>query len=488
MRTAVVVGSGPGGSAAALALVEQGVGVTIVECGAPVVGGPASAFGTLLNGVTRLTSTNESIVQGGGSSINYGVWITPPTTELQKLFRGKLSQRTIAAFAHTITNKLAEPAPPLIPTTRAAAVIAQGLRIVAPDVFTSAGDDGIPIAEYGSAGAWVRAASTVIGDTRRVPYDLLRGKREARFVRGCVERVSSEPCGGWCVHLSDGRALRADTAFLSAGAIGTAALLQRSKLPYGVHRSVGANLLDHQRTSVLACFPREDRDFAVGARVPDLIVGPDDAAEGRVHAEIVFQPGVEAISTGGLQFLPCPSSRLLGLTPKWLTLSPSCDTTSCDPICCWPCSPTCNPCRSLAAVYVVVGARATGGHVRVQDGRTRVQLPNWSSEGASRVEQMKMTIVERLRTIWSCVIESRGPADTEWHYGGTVPYLEATDERGQVCSATGVPYEGLHVADMSLAPDLPSLNTQGLAAMYGYHIASRCATSCGPAACDMRRQ
>ena len=65
--------------------------------------------------------------------------------------------------------------------------------------------------------------------------------------------------------------------------------------------------------------------------------------------------------------------------------------------------------------------------------------------------------------------------------------MDATDELGRVRSAKGTPYAGLRVADMSLAADLPSLNTQGVAALFGYHIASTYARAGAPATCAMHK-
>ena len=93
MHDLVVVGSGPGGSSAAIAAARRGSRVLIIERGGEVGGPPGKrTLGQLLNAVKHIDNLAPRVA-GGGSAINYGVVATPTANDIANAVGGSHTVR-----------------------------------------------------------------------------------------------------------------------------------------------------------------------------------------------------------------------------------------------------------------------------------------------------------------------------------------------------------------------------------------------------------
>ena len=84
MYDLVVIGSGPGGSSAAVAAAQKGKRVLIIERGPELQSTPGKrTTGQLLNALKHLDDLAPNVA-GGGSAINYGVVATPTVADVER--------------------------------------------------------------------------------------------------------------------------------------------------------------------------------------------------------------------------------------------------------------------------------------------------------------------------------------------------------------------------------------------------------------------
>lgn len=489
METVIVIGSGPSACAAALRLSRSSSSVIVLERGRPMPEAPVHKPGNILNGIMRINRNDQSIVLGGGASINYGVYVTPTKEEMRDMFGGSPPASLKEFHAH-VSSKLATDLPTNRHAGRASSLLASALNVrrEAPikDASIAGGELLRTYADSEEEGAWIKVGSIVDEKTgyRNSPLKLVDQARNVTIHTSTyVVKVSprQETRGKWdgkwrwYAHTEDGRTFEADRIVICAGAIGTAELLLRSKLERGVTSHVGAKLLDHRRVSVMAWYGGCDTISLMDARVNNLFVRKG------LHVEVVTQPGFEGVSNLSTRSVECclSTSDIASCLPSWCTISPTLSTESFDPWCCFgPCAATCNPCRYANSVAFVVGTRAdVPGRVRISaSGSTRVDPSRLSEKSKEELQSLSDLVAETMRKDprTCCVLGADSKrSDTEWHHAGTVPYKLATNSYGEVLDENGVAYSGLQVGDLSLLHTLPTLNTQASAALCGWMVSGK---------------
>ncbi len=271
----VIIGSGPGGSVTAFHLAQAGRSVTVLEDGAYLALDSAPAFSraemeqkyrngglTLAFGRARIQYVEGRVV-GGGSEINSGLYHRTPAAVLERW-------RTDYGVEHLDEERDLVPHyeenerrlnVSKLPEGVAAPLAAQMLRLGASRLSWESRE--VP--------RWFKYDAGAVGGGRRqsmsetfVPDMLAAGARlvpEARVTR--LERRGSH----WIVHgrrnagYGEPFEIAADNVVVSAGAVQTPAILQRS----GVRTNVGKTLRMHPTVKVVAEFadPINDRDAGV---------------------------------------------------------------------------------------------------------------------------------------------------------------------------------------------------------------------------------
>lgn len=482
MPNVIVVGSGPGACAATLRLVNSGYHVTMLERGRPMPSAVMGTTGNVLNGIMRINRNDQPIVLGGGSAVNYGVYVLPPADELSEMFGPLMpSDDMLSKFHDLFSSRIANELGSTRFTTQASSRVAAMMGVCDQHPRRDASvASGVPWTSYGVGATWIRSgtiADTKV-DTRLSPLTLIESHPNVTiFPNVYVTRVERRGTK-WCAVAHCGSMFEADQLLLCAGAIGTAEIILRSNLPRGVHNSVGDTLHDHRRVSVIACYRCLNQMSTTRPLVNNIVVS---APPSRAHVEVVLQPGLDGVTNVcSTAFGVCAStSSIASCLPSWCTISPTLATESFDPwCCCGPCAATCNPCRYVNVVAFVVGMRADRpGCVRVDAiGNTRVHPAQLGDESRERLQVLADNIATNIREDpqTCCVMGAdAGRADTEWHHAGTVPYGRATDATGQLLDVGGRSYDGLYIADISLLLKLPTLNTQAAAALGGWLVASK---------------
>jgi choline dehydrogenase-like flavoprotein len=255
---ALIIGSGAGGALTAATLAEAGISVTVLEEGKRVRQGELAAFsleqmshqyrnaGMTATAGRPPIAYAEGCCVGGGTEINSGLYHVTPPEVLAEWRRGwnvdGLEEQDMAPHFESVSRALSVSPLPWRPP-RASRVLAEGAAALGwraqevPRAFRyapavrgafkqSMTETYLPRAE--AAGAEVLANSRVLS-LRRSPL-----------------ATTTAVCN------IEGRRtlLRARWVFVCAGAIGTAALLQRS----GVRRNVGVALRVHPTSKVVAEF------------------------------------------------------------------------------------------------------------------------------------------------------------------------------------------------------------------------------------------
>ena len=284
----VVVGSGAGGAVTAALLAEAGLDVTVLEDGPWVEPDSVQPFsvdemkakyryggGGAIMGRPPIAYVEGRCV-GGSTEINSGLYHRPPADVVERWREDyridHLEPAVLDGYAEQIERSITvSRVPDGVPA--ASAVLEQGAAklgwraMEVPRVFRYEPGSGLGqkqtmsrtfIPRAVNAGAHVvdrcRAERIVIRDTRAVGVNARRLRED-----GSTERVT----------------FRADHVFVCGGAIGTAALLQRS----GIRGNVGRHLRVHPTAKLAArfSFPIEDRADVPMHQVkhfaPDLTLG-----------------------------------------------------------------------------------------------------------------------------------------------------------------------------------------------------------------------
>lgn len=264
-----VIGSGPGGAITAALLAEAGREVMLLEAGPMLAledtpefsraemerkyrnGGITAAFGS-----TKISYV-EGCCAGGGSEINAGLYHRTPESMLE---RWQKDYTLDGAALHELkpffeanerdlsVSPLQGESPPASLRMREGARKLGWSSMEVPRWFKYDGP----------------------GDTAGRKQSMTRTFIPRAVGAGCILRTDtrvarlSQDAGGWTLHCeSDGEGfdLRANTVFLCAGAIHTAALLRRS----AITQNIGNSLRMHPTVKVVARFPGvvNSRDMGV---------------------------------------------------------------------------------------------------------------------------------------------------------------------------------------------------------------------------------
>jgi choline dehydrogenase-like flavoprotein len=282
----LVIGSGAGGAVTAATLAESGMSVLVAEEGERVRQGEVSAFsleqmgrqyrnGGLTTALGRPPiAYAEGCCVGGGTEVNSGLYhVTPPSVLAE--WRGDwrvegLDDEHLAPHYASVERALSISTLPWEPP-RASRILAEGAAALGWS--------------WQEVPRWFRYDSATHGAHKQSMTEtyLPRAERAgAGVVAGCrVQRLKRSHAATTTAVCSVGgrrELIRARWVFVCAGAIGTAALLQRS----GLRRGVGATLRMHPTVKVAAEF---DAPLDAAADVPVHQVkefGPDLSFGGSV--------------------------------------------------------------------------------------------------------------------------------------------------------------------------------------------------------------
>ena len=495
MHDLVVVGSGPGGSSAAIAAARRGSRVLIIERGGEVGGPPGKrTLGQLLNAVKHIDNLAPRVA-GGGSAINYGVVATPTANDIANAVGGVASQGVLSRF-HDYLRDVGVPQavePKVSPIHRQFANAMQSAWQLseATDQALDAQPPRAPRATNEEKLLYASTAQPLQGFRRDQLSIALAHPHVELWTESDVALVEADGAEGWVLHVvarhgGGGRVrVEARRVVLACGALETPRLIlasaQAGGLPRGVSPHVGRHLVDHGRNEVLYTV-NPGFMASMYSTLPVLI------SHEEVHVEAIHYSGVEAcaISTANC-FARCSTVRtstVIGCLPPFCVFDDTLSTQTFDACCCAPCgvAGTFNPFRCVAdRMLFVVGRRmSVEGSVAVDtSGRRITTLPRYSSEDARAVREaildLKTAIDARVPALAASSESARFRAsetDTQWHFGGTarvnVHDDGAIDASFRLLDAQGVPYATLFVGDNSATRTLPTFNTQTMAALVGY--------------------
>ena len=494
MPDAIVVGSGPAGSACARALAVAGEDVLLLERGGTVAcsaccgeySGPAylcRALGGLRRHpapgvdtcVTRLLPGYGALsgnALGGASAVNFSLWIAPSRDDLARALPAALRTEEIQQLFLKDVDRIAtsEAVAAEFPLTGAQEAVARAFEDerrrhadTAPGPLgmrrelRSTHADGGPV-----LGRHMRGP----GGVRRNAWEALAqapvdGPRIPTEAHCEAARIVARLEGGYRVETADGRAFDAPRVFVACSALETPMLLRRSfaETARGVHAQLGRNLGDHQQSNsawpLCAC----GGPFAhPAAGMPRHSPVSYAVGEARFAVEPTHLPWAFSVMARPYNVFASAEAAATTCcacwTPHWVGYA-----------CC---------CVDFRAVYL---RETEGGHV---DARGNVHLPQ-----ADRArDDASKALRSRARRRIGDALQAGDPPLTlpfrsAWHFAGTAragpdAWCDACDERAQLRDRDGVPYAGLHVADSSLATRPPMANPMSMAAFCG-HAAARAA-------------
>lgn len=484
----IVIGSGPGGSSAAIAAAKNGRSVIILERGEqPTESAMLSAqpsVGAQCNRFKYLDNYAPNVV-GGGSAINYGVLATPTVEDIDKAVGSVNSASVLRNFASHMKNISSH----VSAKTASQPVVKQLSRSIRQTWGLRESND---VALTSSATPARSNSNTVLhvptfasrGNVRlnysRLTYDTglaveIRSKCDVEMLRDLGE--------GWEVVLTDKPNLRAPHVIVACGALETPRLLlnsaQRGGLPRGVSRHVGMHLTDHKRFQ--RTFRMQSGYYSSNENLLPTILSR--SVEGTdVHIEMLVYNGLMAVATSLLPCAPCKASSTIELLPRWVQFRDGLSTQTC------ACNLLgCFSCNALDLInerlVVVLGAEASElGKVWVSaDGLRHTQFPELSDMDLQRLQLVSdsFTEIAKASPYLTDAAKSKfikGLQDTEWHHAGTARM--SIDDDGAVnadfclLDAHQKPYNtvntSLRIGDNSVMRKLTVFNTQVMASLLGY--------------------
>ncbi len=446
----LVVGSGAGGAVTAATLAEAGLSVLVAEEGERVPQGEVAAFslaqmarqyrsGGLTTALGRPPiAYAEGCCVGGGTEINSGLYHVAPPSVLAEWREGwhveELDAEHLAPHYESVEHALSISTLPWEPP-RASRVLAEGAAAL-----------GWSAQEVPRAFRYARATrrthkqgmtETYLPRAERAGATVLERCRVRRLRRAHAATTTAE-----CSVGGRRESIRARWVFVCGGAVGTAALLQRS----GVRRAVGSTLRVHPTVKVAA-------EFAVPL---------DAAADVPVHQVKEFGPD---LSFGGS--VSRPGHVALALAPNWRRDGER--TQEWERIAVYYAAIRSAGCGRVAAVpgirEPVVTYRLTRGDLALLRSGLRRLTHMLLAAGALAVyPSVHSAPVARRGADVADVGAALGRRSTSLmtvHLCSTVPLGE--DERRCPVDSWGRVrgWDGLHVNDGSLLPTAPGVNPQG---------------------------
>lgn len=493
----VVIGSGPGGSSAAIGAASTGMRVLIVERGGalPHAFSATRSTGQLLNALKRLDDRSPNVA-GGGAAINYGVVATPTRADVVRAVGPRMAHDVVSRYS----DYLRDVGMPQASATSIGPVHRDVSNALTRVWRMERREDGAVRASKDmrmtNENTLLHAATSDSSEGIRRHHLRLASQKEHVSVQlhSRVDRIAVDDEGGvvWRVFVSSASrsvVLRSRVVVVACGALETPRLLlhsaARGGLPRGISPHVGAHLIDHGRheltLSVQSGLAPQNHS-TLPLLMSQTIHGQS------VHVETVHYSGLDACGIRCMTCLPCKSSDILECLPSWLTFGSSFSTETFDPCCCVACgvAPLCNPCRCVPDVllYVVGTQTSVEGSVSVDEhGRRITRMPRYSAADVAAVQACVDDLQRSSTAMWS--LSLRGGAatgkktirakdvDTQWHFGGTAR-VDAQSGDGAVAQdfrlldKDQAAYDTLYVADASLMRSLTTFNPQTMASLLGY--------------------
>lgn len=491
----VIVGSGPGGSSAAIAAAKRGRRVLIIERGPQLGSGPGKrSLGQLLNAIKNLDDYAPRVA-GGGSAINYGVVATPTASDIESAVGAAASRRVRSRFENYMQDvgrpQAAEPE--VGPVHRQIALAFQavwGARIRTDQALDDERTEG-PRATNEETLLYSATAQPDVGYRRDQLSIALQLKNVTLWTESHVDWIRDGVGVGsedtvWSLQVSSPRKrclVEAGHLLIACGALETPRLLLVSKqgghLPRGISAHVGQHLVDHRRNEVILRV-RPGYTTTRYNRIPVLV------SHNRTHVQVLHYSGIESLSIATAncagRMFGCRTSRALDCIPPCLVFDEAFSDRTFDAFCCAPLglAATFNPCRCVSdRVLFVVGMRTSvEGSVTIDSrGRRKTLLPQYSGSDIAAVQETIGDITQKIVRLAPALLPDSAPtelaqSDTQWHYGGTVRSSTngdgAVDADFRVLDGQGRPYETLFVADNSVMRVPSTFNTQTMAALIGY--------------------
>ena len=497
MLDAIVIGSGPAGSACARAPALERRRVVVLERGGTVpcsaccgeysgaaylcraLGGlrrhPAPGVDTCVTRVLPGYGALSGNALGGASAVNFSLWLAPSRRDVERALPPALRTEDIQSRFLSDVDAVATGAALGVDfaLTSAQRKVADALGNGEVRRDTAARGPGPlsmgrePGLQPTHADGAIVPAATCAG---AAAFAATRGRRSSTSRSACasrrtpaeVARIVARLEGGYRVETADGRAFEAPLVFVACGVLETPMLLRRSlaATARSVHAQLGRNLGDHQQSKsawpLCACGgPFAHPEAGMPRHSPvSYAVGDELFAVEPTHLPWAFS--VPARLYNVFASLEAAATTCCACwTPHWVGYA-----------CC---------CVDFRAVYL---RETEGGRI---DERGNVHLPQDVFDAR---EDDSEAFRRRARRLIGDALQVGDPPLTlpfrsAWHFAGTAragpdAWCDACDERAQLRDRNGVPYKGLHVADASLATRPPMANPMSMAAFCG-HAAARAA-------------
>ena len=501
---AIVIGSGPGGSACARALALRGKSVCLLERGGEIphtdVCGEYSgcAFLCRARSLERTASTADTCFNrlqpgrgaltghalGGASAVNFSLWITPSKQDLDKaLPEQMITDDIVQSFLSDIDDVITDEQFGMTEMHRR---VAQVLPPQSQVITRGRPAPKLPPNDRLSNGLHLTHDKTVRvgrhlrseGGVRRNAWEALAQNEPNIVTRDGFDVDYIEAAHeGWIVYSSrvpDPECVAAPMVFVACSALETPQLLMRS-FPGQLSPQIGKNLCDHDQSStaypLCCCCGAHD---IPSSRMPErspvgFVYG---SHSGKVNAQVTHLPW--AFSCPARPYNCCDSVQAFlstgccALSPHWL------------------------PYGLCYSDLRMEAFRITRPDGEVQyDTETNcayVVLPTTDDDVNKLANEHRMLMDKAVRVAIGGAKGLTLPWRSSWHYTGTAnaigqitlqgsaracdAYAHVLDRHGEQLLKQKM-HQGIYVADNSLARFPPMANGMSMAAFCGYAAAMR---------------